>query len=132
MLKSAAAKKYHHNKALRSRPTNEHDWRLMNQINQVPDIVNKRVANIELRRLFLEGQNVRNNTSEKMRLQNSLAHHHVTWMRDGRFRRTGAVEEQAFAQRVAQLDQNPAHRSYLRQNPVFQPIIGAQPHYFFT
>jgi hypothetical protein len=132
MLKSAAAMKYHHNKSLKNRPTNAHDWRLMNQIKQTPDIINKRVANIELRRMFLEGQNVRNNANEKMRLQNILAHHNVPWMRSGRFRTPSNVEEQAFRDCVQQLDANPANRSHLQQHPIFQPIIGKQPQYVLT
>jgi len=132
MLKSAAAKKYHHNKSLKNRPTNEHDWRLMNQMKQTPDIINKRVANTELRRMFLEGQNVRNNVNEKMRLQHILANHTIPELRSGRFRRQSNVEEQAFRDRVQQLDANPANRSHLQQHPIFQPIIGKQPQYFLT
>jgi hypothetical protein len=120
MLKSAASKKYHHNKALKHRPTNEKDWRLMNQAKQAPDIYNKRVANMELRRLFLEGQNIRNNASEKQRLTNILNNHNVNNLQAGRYRN-----------RIAQIDGNPANRSYLQQNPILAPIIGAQPHYAF-
>ena len=119
MLKSAAAKKYHHNKSLKNRPTNEHDWRLMNQIKQTPDIINTRVDNTELRRMFLEGQNVRNNANEKTRLQTVLAHHNIPEMCSGRLRRPSNVEEQAFRDRVPQLDANPANRSHLQQRPIF-------------
>ena len=68
MLKSATAKKNQHDQALKRRPTNVHDWRLMNQLKQVPSIIERRIANIELRRKFLEGQSIRNNAAEKERL----------------------------------------------------------------
>ena len=117
MLKAAAAaKKHQHNKALRHRPTNEKDFRLMKK--QAPDIYNKRVANMELRRLFLEGQNIRNNASEKARLQAILDNHNVNAFLDGRYRN-----------RITELTGNPANRSYYQRNPIFAPILGAQPHY---
>jgi hypothetical protein len=127
MLKSATAKKNKHDRMYRHRPTNSKEWALMNQIKQVPDIISKRIANIELRRNFLEGQNIRNNASEKMRLQNIYQNGRVPWLRDGRFRNITPVERQAFEDRVAQIDANPANRPYIRQNPIFRPIIGAQP-----
>jgi hypothetical protein len=129
MLKAAAAKKQQHDKALKHKPTNEKDWKLMNQINQAPNIYNKRVANMELRRLFLEGKNIRNNASEKQRLQGILNSHNISYLQAGRYRRPSRVERQAFEDRVAQLDRNPANRSYSQQNPTMAPIIGAQPHY---
>ena len=134
MLKSAASKKHQHHRSLKRQPRNEHEWRLMNQLKQVPDIMSKRVANMELRRLFLEWQSIRNNASEKQRLQTILPTHSVPQLIDGRyrFRQPSQVEAQAFAQRVAQLDANPANRSYYQQNPIFRPIIGEQPRYMFV
>ena len=106
----------------------------MTQVNQAGDIWNKRVANMELRRLFLEGQAIRNNANEKQRLQTILNTNSVPQLIDGRyrFRQPSAVEVQAFADRVAQLDANPANRSYYQQNPIFRPIIGEQPRYMFA
>ena len=118
MLKAAAAKKHQHNKALRHRPTNEKNFRLMNQMKKAPAIYNKRVADMELRRLFLEGQNIRNNASEKARLQAILDNHNVNAFQAGRYRN-----------RITELTGNPANRSYYQRNPIFAPIIGAQPHY---
>ena len=133
MLKSATAKKKHHDKALKRRPTNEHDWRLMNQLKQVPSIIERRIANIELRRKFLEGQNIRNNAAEKERLMAYRANHRVHQMLQGRARQMAQVRDQALADRVAQLDANPANRPYYQMNPTFQqPIIGEQPRYFLA
>ena len=133
MLKSATAKKNAHHKALKHRPTNEHDWRLMNQLKQVPSIIARRIANIELRRKFLEGQNIRNNAYEKERLMGYRAEHRVDHMLQGRCRQIAQVRDQALADRVAQLDANPANRPYMQQNPTFrQPIIGEQARYFLA
>jgi len=132
MLKSAAAKKYKHDKMLRNRPTNRKEWALMNQLQQVPDIISRRIANIEFRRPFLEGQNIRNNANEKYRLQNIMQVRRVPHLRDGQFRATTNVEQQAFADRIAQLDANPANRPFIRQNPIFRPIIGPQPQMFLA
>jgi hypothetical protein len=132
MLKSIAAKKYHHNSSLKRQPTNKHEWRLMNQINQVPDLINKRVANIELRRMFLEGQNARNNAGEKTRIEGILKEHRAYQLRDGRAMNLSRVQRQALEDRVQQIDRNPANRSYLMRNPVLRPIIGEQPRYLFT
>jgi hypothetical protein len=129
MLKAAAAKKQHHNKALRHKPSNEKDWRMMNQMNQAPSIYNKRVASMELRRLFMEGQNIRNNASEKQRLQSILDSHNIPHLQTGRYRRPSQVEAQAFQDRIVQLNRNPSNRFHSAQNPIFAPIIGAQPHY---
>ena len=128
MLK-AAVRKQMHDKALKHKPTNEKEWRLMNQLKQAPDIYNKRVANMELRRLFLEGQNIRNNASEKQRLQAILNNHNIPNLQDGRYRRASPVERQILEDRIAQFNRNPANRFYSQQNPIFAPIIGAQPHY---
>jgi len=132
MLKSAAAKKQAHDEALNRRPTNEHDWRLMNQIRQAPNIIERRIASIELRRKFLEGQNIRNNANEKERLMAYRANHHVDQMLQGRAREIAQVKDQALAERVAQLDANPANRTYMQRNPTFRPIIGEQPRYFLA
>ena len=134
MIKSAASKKHHHHRSLKRHPTNEHDFRLRNQIHQVPDIINKRIANKNIRRMFLEGQNMRNNANEKQRLQTILNTNSVPQLSDGRynFRRPTQVEAQAFTDRVAQIDANPANRPFSHQNPVLRPIIGDQPRYVFV
>jgi len=89
---------------------------------------------MDLRRMFLEGQNIRNNANEKQRLQTILNTNSVPQLIDGRynFRRPSPVEAQAFTDRVAQLDANPANRTYSQQNPIFHPIIGDQPRYMFV
>ena len=134
MLKAAASKKHQHHRSLKRHPTNEHDFRLRNQIHQAPDIINRRIANMDLRRMFLEGQNIRNNANEKERLQTILNTNSVPQLIDGRyrFRRPSHVETQAFTDRVTQIDANPANRAFSQQNPVLRPVIGDQPRYMFV
>ena len=132
MLKSAAAKKNMHDKMLSHRPTNRKESALMNKIREVPDIVAKRVASIELRRAFLEGQNVRNNAAEKTRLINILNSGRVPMLTDRQYRRNLAIRDQAFNERIQQIDDNPANRTYLQRNPVIRPIIGAQPQMYLA
>jgi len=128
MLKQAASKKSH-----KKHPTSDRDWKCLNQLRQTPDIIEKRVANIEMRRKFLEGQNIRNNASEKQKLMNYRIHHNVDQMLQGRARDLARVRDQALADRIAQIDANPSNRSYMQMNPMFaQPLIGEQPRYFLT
>ena len=132
MLKTAAAftsKKGKHKRKI----TNEKYWSHQNQLKQVPDIIERRVASIEMRRKFLEGQNIRNNASEKQMLMNYRAHHNVDPLLRGRARHLAQVRNQALADRVAQIDENPANRPYMQMNPMFrQPLIGDQPRCFLT
>jgi hypothetical protein len=131
MLKSAAGKKSKHSS--KRKISNEKEFSLMNQLKQVPDIIERRVASIELRRKFLEGQNIRNNASEKQRLMNYRLNHRADLMLGGRAGQLARVRDQALADRVAQLDENPANRPFLQQNPIFrQPLIGEQPRYFLA
>jgi phage terminase Nu1 subunit (DNA packaging protein) len=133
MLKSAAAKKKRHDSNERKRPTNQHEWRIKNQVKQAPELIKNRIASMELRRAFLEGQNIRNNASEKMRLQGILQQNRVPTLLDGRYRHLHPEEVAALQQRITHLDNNPGNKSYLTHNPVFpEPIIGAQPHYYFA
>jgi hypothetical protein len=132
MLKSAAAKKNMHDKMLSHRPSNRKEWALMNKIREVPDIIAKRVASIELRRAFLEGQNVRNNAAEKTRLMNILNSGRVPMLTDRQYRTNLAMRDQAFTERIQQIDDNPANRTYLQRNPVIRPIIGAQPQMYLA
>ena len=128
MLKQAAAKKSN-----KRHPTSDRHFKYLNQLKQVPDIIEKRVANIEMRRKFLEGQNIRNNASEKQKLMNYREHHRVDQMLHARARNLAQVRDQALADRVAQIDANPTNRSYMQMNPMFrQPLIGEQPRYFLT
>jgi hypothetical protein len=133
MIASYKAHKKKHDNSLKRHPTMKHEQRIMNQVNDVPDIINKRVANMELRRLFLEGQNIRNSASEKQRLNSILAEHSVPMLPGGRFRPgLNNVMQQALADRVTQLDDNPANRPFVKQHPTFRPIIGEQPRFMFT
>jgi len=131
MLTAAAAKKGKHSS--KRKITNEKYWSHQNQLKQVLDIIERRVASIEMRRKFLEGQNIRNNASEKQKLMNYRIHHNVDQMLQGRARDLARVRDQALADRIAQIDANPSNRSYMQMNPMFaQPLIGEQPRYFLT
>ena len=121
MLKAAASQRYKHDKALKHKPSNMKDWQHANQLKKLPDIISKRVANMKLRRQFLEGQSIRNRANEKMRLQNHLLNHNVPGLMAERFRA-----------RVRELDENPSNRAFIEQHPIMQPIIGRQPSYYFT
>ena len=122
MLKAAASQRYKHDKALKHKPSNMKDWQHANQLKKLPDIISKRIANMELRRQFLEGQSIRNRANEKMRLQNNLLEHH----------RVPDLMAQRFRARVRELDENPANRAFIEQHRIMQPIIGRQPSYYFT
>jgi hypothetical protein len=65
MLKAAASQRYKHDKALKHKPSNMKDWQHANQLKKLPDIISKRIANMELRRQFLEGQNIRNRSQRE-------------------------------------------------------------------
>jgi len=131
MLKAAAAATG--SKKHKRKMTSDKYFNYQNQLKQVPDIIERRVASIEMRRKFLEGQNIRNNASEKQRLINYRANHQADHLLAGRPRQLARVRDQAIADRVAQLDANPANRPYLQMNPIFErPLIGEQPRYFLT
>lgn len=128
MLKAAAAGKKHKRKM-----TSDKYFNYQNQLKQVPDIMERRVASIEMRRKFLEGQNIRNNSSEKQRLINYRENHQADRLLGGRAGQLARVRDQAIADRVAQLDANPGNRPYMQMNPMFdRPLIGEQPRYFLT
>jgi len=132
MLQSAAAKNYRRNYNLKRRPTNEHEWRIMNQVKQAPQLIQNRIASTELRRTFLEGQNVRNNESEKRRLQGMLDQSRYNALNRGRFQ-LRPRDAAALQARIAHIDENPANRDFNHMNPAFaRPIIGAQPRYHFV
>ena len=131
MLKAAAATTG--SKKHKRKMTSDKYFNYQNQLKQVPDIIERRVASIEMRRKFLEGQNIRNNASEKQRLINYRENHQSDRLLDGRARQLARVRDQAIADRVAQLDANPANRPYVQMNPIFErPLIGEQPRYFLT
>ena len=131
MLKSAAAKKSKHSS--KRKITMEKEFSHMNQLKQVPDIMERRVASIEMRRTLLEGQNIRNNASEKTRLMNFRANHNADTIGFGRAAGLARVVHQAVDDRIAQIDANPANRPYMQQHPLFaQQLIGEQPRYFMT
>lgn len=133
MLKSAAAKKRRHDSIERKRPTNQREWKIMNQVNQAPEIIKNRIANMELRRAFLEGQNIRNSESEKMRLRGILERSRVPTLMAGRFRGLHPQERAAMLGRIMHLDNNPGNRPYIAQHPAFtNPIIGSQPRLYFA
>jgi len=120
MLKSAAAKKRRHDSNERKRPTNQHEWRIINQVKQAPELINNRIASMELRRAFLEGQNVRNNAGEKQRLQAILAQNRVPTLLDGRYRHLTQHEIEELEGRIAHLNRNPGNKSYLTHTPSVQ------------
>jgi len=129
MLKAAAAAGKKHKRKM----TSDKYFNYQNQLKQAPDIMERRVASIEMRRKFLEGQNIRNNSSEKQRLINYRENHQADNFLTGRARHLARVRDQAIADRVAQLDANPGNRPYMQMNPMFdRPLIGEQPRYFLT
>ena len=131
MLKSAAAKKSKHTS--KRDMTMDTEFSYMSQLKQVPDIMERRVASIEMRRKFLEGQNIRNNASEKTRLMNYRLNHNADVMLGGRAAQLAQVTHQALDRIIAQIDANPANRPYMQQHPLFgQQLIGDQPRYFLT
>ena len=131
--KECSSKEKQHDINERKRPNNQREWKIKNMIKQAPEIINNRIASMELRRAFLEGQSIRNNASEKMRLQGILQQNRVPSLLDGRYRHLQPSEVAALQQRIAHLDSNPGNKSYLTHSPVFnEPIIGAQPKYYFA
>ena len=129
MLKAAAGGKKHKRKMM----SNDKYFKYQNQLKQVPDIIERRVASIEMRRRFLEAQNIRNNANEKQRLINYREAHQADRLLGGRAGQLARVRDQAIADRVAQLDANPGNRPYIQMNPMFdRPLIGEQPRYFLT
>ena len=122
-----------HDKMLSRKPSNRKDWQLKNQWMQSPELLKNRIASLELRRQFLEGQNKRNNENEKMRLFNIRANYSIPWLNAGRYRPLAQNEIALITNRMVELKRNPANRPLLDQKDrqLLDPIIGNQPTYFF-